>query len=59
VPVLVGLGVDDLSVDIPIVPAVKARVRTLSMEDCRAIARKALEADDGAGVRAIVARHPV
>jgi phosphoenolpyruvate-protein phosphotransferase len=59
VPVLVGLGVDDLSVDIPIVPAVKARVRTLSMEDCRAIAREALEADDGAGVRAIVARHPV
>jgi len=57
VPVLVGLGVDDLSVDIPIVPAVKARVRALSMLDCRAIARAALDADDGAAVRAIVARH--
>lgn len=57
VPVLIGLGVDDLSVDIPIVPAVKARVRELSMQDCRAIARAALDADDGAAVRAIVARH--
>ncbi|MEP7066603.1 MAG: phosphoenolpyruvate--protein phosphotransferase [Gemmatimonadota bacterium] len=57
VPVLLGLGVDDLSVDIPVVPAVKARVRSLSMLDCRAIARAALDADDGAGVRAIVARH--
>ena len=57
VPVLVGLGVDDLSVDIPIVPAVKARVRALSLLDCRAIARAALDADDGAAVRAIVARH--
>ena len=57
VPVLVGLGVDDLSVDIPVVPAVKARVRALSMLDCRAIARAALSAEDGAAVRAIVARH--
>jgi phosphocarrier protein FPr len=57
VPVLIGLGVDDLSVDIPIVPAVKARVRALSMMDCRAIARAALDAEDGAAVRAIVARH--
>jgi multiphosphoryl transfer protein len=59
VPVLVGLGVDDLSVDIPVVPAVKARVRELSMMDCRAIARAALDAEDGADVRAIVARHRV
>jgi Phosphotransferase System HPr (HPr) Family len=57
VPVLIGLGVDDLSVDIPIVPTVKARVRALSMRDCRAIAGAALDADDGAAVRAIVARH--
>jgi phosphoenolpyruvate-protein phosphotransferase len=59
VPVLVGLGVDDLSVDIPVVPAVKARVRALSMLDCRAIARAALDAEDGGAVRAIVARHRV
>ena len=57
VPVLLGLGVDELSVDLPIVPAVKARVRSLSMTECRTIASEALNADDGAAVRAIVARH--
>ncbi|MBA3560992.1 MAG: phosphoenolpyruvate--protein phosphotransferase, partial [Gemmatimonadaceae bacterium] len=39
VPVLVGLGVDELSVSVPIVPAVKARVRTLSLEECRITAK--------------------
>jgi phosphoenolpyruvate-protein kinase (PTS system EI component) len=57
VPVLIGLGVDELSVDVPIVPAVKARVRALSMADCRAIAQEALDAEDGTAVRAIVARR--
>lgn len=57
VPVLVGLGVDELSADVPIVPAVKARVRALSLEECRATAREALDAGDGAEVRAIVARR--
>jgi phosphocarrier protein FPr len=58
VPVLVGLGVDELSVDVPIVPAVKARVRTLSLAECRETAREALDAEDGAAVRAlVVGRH--
>ncbi|MDQ6827301.1 MAG: phosphoenolpyruvate--protein phosphotransferase [Gemmatimonadota bacterium] len=56
VPVLMGLGVDELSADVPIVPAVKARVRALSMSLCQSIARDALDAPDGAAVRAIVAR---
>jgi len=54
VPILIGLGVDELSADVPIVPAVKARVRALSVERCRAMAREALDATDGAAVRAIV-----
>jgi phosphoenolpyruvate-protein phosphotransferase len=59
VPILVGLGVDELSADIPLVPAVKARVRTLSLAEAQATARLALEAGDGAQVRAIVTqRHP-
>jgi len=57
VPVLVGLGVDELSADVPIVPAVKARIRTLSLGECQATAREALDADDGAEVRAIVDRR--
>jgi len=59
VPVLVGLGVDELSASVPLVPAVKARVRGLSLEECRATARLALDAADGAEVRSLVAqRHP-
>jgi phosphocarrier protein FPr len=54
VPVLVGLGVDELSADVPLVPGVKARVRTLALDACRATAQAALEAGDGAEVRAIV-----
>ncbi len=58
VPVLVGLGVDELSVDLPLIPTVKARVRTLSLSACRETARLALEAEDGAAIRALVAtRH--
>ncbi|MBK7832212.1 MAG: phosphoenolpyruvate--protein phosphotransferase [Gemmatimonadetes bacterium] len=58
IPVLVGLGVDELSADIPLVPAVKARVRSLSLAECQDTARQALDAADGAEVRAIVAaRH--
>jgi phosphocarrier protein FPr len=59
VPVLVGLGVDELSASVPIVPAVKAQVRSLSLDACRATAQLALEAADGAEVRALAARrHP-
>jgi multiphosphoryl transfer protein len=57
VPVLVGLGVDELSVSLPIVPAVKAQVRTLSLAECRVTAQEALAAGDGDEVRAIVARR--
>lgn len=57
VPVLVGLGVDELSADVPVIPAVKARVRTLSLEECRVTAREALEAADAASVRALIDRR--
>ncbi|WP_439643863.1 phosphoenolpyruvate--protein phosphotransferase [Gemmatimonas sp.] len=57
VPILIGLGVDELSADIPLVPAVKARVRSLSLAECQETARLALEAGDGAEVRAIVTQR--
>jgi phosphocarrier protein FPr len=58
VPVLIGLGVDELSVDVPIVPSVKARVRALSLKECQSTAQKALDAADAAEVRALVSeRH--
>jgi phosphocarrier protein FPr len=42
VPVLLGLGVDELSVSIRSIPAVKAAVRRLSMDQCRAIAKEVI-----------------
>ena len=57
VPVLVGLGVDELSASVPLIPAVKAQVRTLSLEECRETARLAVDAVDGAEVRGLVARR--
>jgi phosphocarrier protein FPr len=57
VPVLLGLGVDELSVSVPIVPAVKARVRSLLLKECQETARQALDASDGGEVRALVARR--
>jgi phosphocarrier protein FPr len=59
VPVLVGLGLDELSMSLPVVPMVKAQVRTLTLAECRETARLALEAADAAEVRALVGRrHP-
>ncbi len=54
VPVLLGLGVDELSVDVPLIPTVKAQIRTLSRGECRGTAREALAAGDGNEVRRIV-----
>ena len=56
IPILLGLGVDELSVPVPAIPAVKAQIRTLSLQDCRAKAEAALGAPDAAAVRALVAR---
>jgi phosphocarrier protein FPr len=53
IPILIGLGVDELSVSIPMIPGVKAQIRTLSREECQQLARKALEQESAAGVRAL------
>jgi phosphocarrier protein FPr len=54
VPVLVGLDVDELSVSVPAIPAVKAQIRSLSLADCRDLAARALTCDSAASVRALV-----
>jgi phosphocarrier protein FPr len=54
VPILVGLGVKELSVSVPVIPTVKAQVRTLSLTECRALAQKALSLDSAAQVRELV-----
>jgi len=52
VPLLVGLGVTELSVDPVSVPAIKARVRDLEWQACRRHAQEALGLDSAHAVRA-------
>jgi phosphocarrier protein FPr len=54
VPLLVGLGVDELSVSVPILPAIKAQVRRLRAQECRKLAAAALQCADASDVRALV-----
>jgi phosphocarrier protein FPr/phosphocarrier protein len=54
VPILIGLGIEELSVAHSAVPAVKARVATLEFDACREIAQRALACSTAAQVRALV-----
>jgi phosphocarrier protein FPr len=55
VPILVGLGVDELSVNVPAVPIVKAQVRALEFSRVKELAAQALQSGTAAEVRALVA----
>jgi len=57
VPLLVGLGIDELSVHPPIVARVKALVRRLDAAECARAARAALKLDSGAAVRRLLERR--
>ena len=57
VPLLVGLGVDELSVHPPIVARVKGLVRRLDAAECARAARAALKLDSGAAVRRLIERR--
>jgi phosphoenolpyruvate-protein phosphotransferase/dihydroxyacetone kinase phosphotransfer subunit len=54
IPVLVGLGVRELSVSPPAVPRVKAAVRELDVERCAILAREALTLAGADDVRKLV-----
>ena len=54
VPLLVGLGVRELSVGPHAVPRVKARVRELDLEQCAVVAKQALALESAAEVRDFV-----
>lgn len=54
VPLLLGLGVSELSVSAASVAETKALVRRLDLARCRALAERALELPDAAAVRAMV-----
>ena len=52
VPLLIGLGVDELSVSLPTIPGIKAQIRTLWLHECQELARRALTLETAAEVRA-------
>lgn len=51
VPLLIGLGVTELSVSVPAIPAIKALVRKLSLADCQALAQEVLKMGTASEVR--------
>jgi phosphocarrier protein FPr len=57
VPILLGLGMDELSVSIPSVPTVKAQVRSLKIAAWQPIARQALNCSTAQEVRELVKKQ--
>jgi phosphocarrier protein FPr len=57
IPVLLGLGVSELSVSVPAIPSVKSRVRELSRSDCEEIARSALAFGTAGEVREYLRKY--
>lgn len=51
---LLGLGLDELSMNGPSVPDVKEAIRQVSMDECRALAEKAMAASSGDEVRELL-----
>ncbi|EFL52622.1 phosphoenolpyruvate-protein phosphotransferase [Solidesulfovibrio fructosivorans JJ]] len=51
--ILAGLGVRELSMVVPSIAAIKAKMRTIRMDDARALAKKALACRDVKDVRAL------
>jgi phosphocarrier protein FPr/phosphocarrier protein len=56
VPVLIGLGVHELSMVPSVIPQMKALIARLSIQTCRELAREALELETAEAVRALALR---
>jgi phosphocarrier protein FPr len=57
VPILVGLGIDELSVSLPAIPTVKAQIRRLNLMNCRELAQRALNCWTVEEVRALESEY--
>ncbi len=53
VPILIGLGVRELSVVPTLVPQLKSLIRTVTVDACRSLAQRALAMDTAEAVRAL------
>jgi multiphosphoryl transfer protein len=56
-PLLVGLGIDELSVHPPMVARIKAAIRELDSTECARVARAALKLDSASAVRRLLERR--
>jgi phosphoenolpyruvate-protein phosphotransferase len=54
IPILIGLGVTELSVSVSVIPSIKAQVRSLTLTDCQQLAEQALNLKTAAEVRNLV-----
>jgi phosphoenolpyruvate-protein kinase (PTS system EI component) len=54
-PLLIGLGVQELSAVPAVIPQLKARIASVSLDECRMLARRALDLPSAAAVRALAA----
>jgi phosphocarrier protein FPr len=57
IPILLGLGMDELSVSIPSVPTVKSQVRSLKISDLQPLAHAALQCASAQEVRELVKKQ--
>ncbi|MBI2522448.1 MAG: phosphoenolpyruvate--protein phosphotransferase [Bdellovibrio sp.] len=57
VPILLGLGVNELSLSVPNIPLIKALIRKLDRRQCEKVALDALKLTNGKEVRELVNRH--
>ena len=53
-PLLVGLGVEELSAVPAVIPQLKAVLAAVTLDECRALSARALAAEDAAAVRALL-----
>jgi phosphoenolpyruvate-protein kinase (PTS system EI component) len=58
VPVLLGLGVTELSVVPTLIPQLKSLIRGLTLACCRQLAQRALALESASAVRALVREAP-
>ena len=54
IPILLGLGLDEFSVNPPAIPLSKQIIRALTLEEAREVAQAALKLDSPEAIRALV-----
>jgi phosphoenolpyruvate-protein phosphotransferase len=57
VPILIGLGIDELSMNVPSIPLVKAQIRGLKVSELQSLAQQALECSTAREVRELVKKQ--